>query len=80
MESSNRVTVKFPVRWHSLLSHQKITRVFICRLTQHYTSYKALYDVLCFITLSAHVMLFKAYPTYICFLFDIFMFLEERIF
>jgi len=25
--------------------HQKITRVLICRLTQHYMSYKALYDM-----------------------------------
>jgi len=26
-------------------NHQKITRVFICRLTKHYMSYKALYDI-----------------------------------
>jgi len=43
-------------------------------------SYKALYDILYFITLSAHDMLFKAYLTYICFLSDIYMFLKENIF
>ena len=60
--------------------HQKIKRVFICRLTQHYMKYKALYDIKYIIKLSAHVMLFKAYSTYICFLSDIYMFLKEHIF
>jgi len=31
--------------------HQKITRVFICRLTKHYMSYKALYDTLSWVCL-----------------------------
>ena len=31
--------------------HQKITRVFICRLTKHYMSYKALYDTLSWVYL-----------------------------
>jgi len=61
-------------------THLKITWVSICRLTKHYMSYKALYDIHMFITLSVHVMLFKTYPTYICFLSDIYMFLIRHIF
>jgi len=43
-------------------------------------SYKALYDIKYFLTLSALVMLFKAYPTYICFLSDILCFLKNIFF
>ena len=60
--------------------HQKIKRVFICRLIQHYMKYKALYDIKYIIKLSARVMLFKAHLTYLFFLSDIFMFLKEHIF
>jgi len=60
--------------------HRKITRAFIWRLTEHNMSYKALYDMKCFLTLSALVMLFKAYPTYICFISDILCFLKNIFF
>ena len=43
-------------------------------------SYKALYDIKYLLTLSALVMLFKAYPTYICFLSDILCFLKNIFF
>jgi len=43
-------------------------------------SYKALYDIKYFLTLSALVMLFKAYPTRICFLSDILCFLKNIFF
>jgi len=51
--------------------HQKITRVFICRLRKNCMSNKVLYDIEYFTTLCVVVMLFEAYPTYICFLSDI---------
>ena len=65
---------------HTLMllhGHQKITRIFICRLKKHHMSYKALYNIQYFITLSVVAMLFKAYPTYICFLSDMYMFLKK---
>jgi len=35
-----------PTMWSSqLCTHQKITQVFLCRLTQHYMSHKALHDI-----------------------------------
>jgi len=40
-------------------------------------SYKALYDIKYFLTLSALVMLFKAYPSYTCFLSVILCFLKN---
>ena len=45
---------------------------------QNIISYKVLYDMYV-MTLSCVVMLFKAYPTYICFLSDIRMFLIQHI-
>ena len=60
--------------------HRKITRAFIRRLTEHNMSYKALYDIKYFLTLSALVMMFKAYPTYICFLSVILCFLKNIFF
>ena len=70
----------FRQRYSHGMAHQEITRAFICRLTQYHTSYKALYDKKYFIALPVHVMLFKAYPTYICFLSHIYLFLKEHIF
>jgi len=52
--------------------YQKIIRVCICRLKQHYMSHKALYGTQYFIKSSAYVVLFKAYPTYIFSLDDMF--------
>jgi len=43
-------------------------------------SYKALYDIKYFLTLSALVMMFKAYPTHICFLSVILCFLKNIFF
>ena len=43
-------------------------------------SYKALYDIKYFSTLSALVMLFKAYPSYVCFLSVILCFLKNIFF
>jgi len=57
-----------------------VVRAFIRRLTEHNMSYKALYDIKYFSTLSALVMLFMAYPTYICFLSDILCFLKNILF
>ena len=47
-------------------AHQKITRVYICRLSQHIMSYKAYMTYHLFGKLADYVMLFKAYPTYLC--------------
>jgi len=60
--------------------HRKITREIIWRLTEHNMSYTALYDIKYFLTLSALVMLFKAYPSYICFLSVILCFLKNIFF
>ena len=60
--------------------HRKITRAFIWRLTEHNMSYKTLYDIKYFLTLSALVMMFKAYLTYICFLSVILCFLKNMFF
>ena len=60
-----------------VIFHRKITRAFIWRLTEHNMSYKALYDITYFITLSALVMMFKPYTTYICFLSVMLCFLKN---
>jgi len=61
-------------------NHLKITRAFVWRLTEHNMSYKALYDIKYVLTLSALVMMFQAYPTYICFLSVILCFLRNIFF
>ena len=61
-------------------NHWKITSEIIWRLTEHNMSYKALYDIKYFLTLSALVMLFKAYPSCICFLSVILCFLKKIFF
>jgi len=58
-------------------THRKITREIIWRLTGHNMSYKALYDIKYFLTLSALVMMFKTYPSYVCFLSVILCFLKN---
>jgi len=57
--------------WIELKKPSKITPVFMYCWTQRYMSYVALYDIQYFNKLFTHVILSKAYPTYICSLKDI---------
>jgi hypothetical protein len=65
--SSSKFSVLAPLFSRAL--HQKIKRVFICRSTQHYISYKALYDIK--IICSCYVVQSLS---------DIYMFLKGNIF